>query len=104
MITFTWRLCQLAGMIDRGSWELENGCILSKYEKWPRGVVCPCPEVKYVYLSSGRGQNTRPRDPGPEVIKIFSCSTQLGLKYILLINVKMPTIVGILTFISRINY
>ena len=25
-------------------------------------------------------------------------------KYILLINVKMPTIVGILTFISRINY
>ena len=34
----------------------------------------------------------------------FSCSTQLRLKFILLINVKMPTIVGILTFISRINY
>ena len=42
--------------------------------------------------------------PGPEVIKLFSCSTQLILKFILLINVKMPTIVGILTFISRINY
>ena len=42
--------------------------------------------------------------PGPEVIKLFSCSTQLRLKLILLINVKMPTIVGILTFISRINY
>ena len=42
--------------------------------------------------------------PGPEVIKLFSCSTQLSLKFILLINVKMPTIVGILTFISRINY
>ena len=26
----------------------------------------------------------------------FSCSTQLRLKFILLINVKMPTIVGIL--------
>ena len=44
------------------------------------------------------------RDPGPEVIKLFSCSAQLRLKFILLINVKMPTIVGILTFISRINY
>ena len=40
----------------------------------------------------------------PQVIKLFSCSTQLRLKFILLINVKMPTIVGILTFISRINY
>ena len=35
--------------------------------------------------------------PGPEVIKLFSCSTQLSVKFILLINV------GILTFISRIN-
>ena len=42
--------------------------------------------------------------PGPEVIKLFSCSAQLRLKFILLRNVKMPTIVGILTFISRINY
>ena len=41
--------------------------------------------------------------PGPKVIKLFSCSTQLRLKFILLINVKMPSIVGILTFISRIN-
>ena len=37
---------------------------------------------------------------GLEVIKLFSCSTQLSTKFILLINVKMPTIVGILTFIS----
>ena len=34
--------------------------------------------------------------PGPEVIKLFS-------KLILLINVKIATIVGILTFISMIN-
>ena len=34
--------------------------------------------------------------PGPEVIKLFSYSTQLSTKFILLINVKMPTIVGIL--------
>ena len=32
-----------------------------------------------------------------------SCSTQLSMKFILLINVKMPTIVGILTFISKID-
>ena len=41
--------------------------------------------------------------PGPKVIKLFSYSTQLSTKFILLINVKMPTIVGILTFISMIN-
>ena len=41
--------------------------------------------------------------PGPEVIKLFSCSTQLSMKFILLINVEMPTIVGILIFISMIN-
>ena len=66
--------------------------------------------------------------PGPEVIKLFSCSTQLSMNFqwlittkmlknrsnvcftthmfvfILLINVKMPTLVGILTFISKINF
>ena len=65
---------------------------------------------------------------GPEVIKLFSCSTQMSTKFqllintkiptnedvsalslsdvvfIMLINVKMPTIFGILTFMSRINY
>ena len=35
--------------------------------------------------------------------KIFLYSTQLSMKLIMLINVKMPTIVGILTFISMIN-
>ena len=35
--------------------------------------------------------------------KTFPCSTQLSTKFILLINVKMPTIVGILTFISMID-
>ena len=63
--------------------------------------------------------------PAPKVIKLFSCSNQHEIQllikskimkvfftscfkilrcfYILLINVKMPTIVGILTFMSRIN-
>ena len=42
-------------------------------------------------------------NPCPEVIKLFPCSTQLSTKFILIINVKMATIVGILTFISMIN-
>ena len=67
--------------------------------------------------------------PGPEVIKLFSCSIQLNMKFqllikakmiknqkknlafklsdaafIMLINVKMPTIVGIFTFMDMINF
>ena len=41
--------------------------------------------------------------PRLEVIKLFSCSTLLSMKLIILINVKMPTTVDILTFISIIN-
>ena len=41
--------------------------------------------------------------PGPEAIKLFSCSTQLSMKFSPLINVKMPTIVGILTCMSGKN-
>ena len=40
---------------------------------------------------------------GPEIIKLLSCSTQPSMKFFLLINVKMPTIVGILTFMSGKN-
>ena len=36
------------------------------------------------------------RKTGLDVIKLFSCSTQLGMKFIRLTNVKRPT-----TFISR---
>ena len=48
------------------------------------------------------GEDIKAR-PGAKVIKLFSCSTQLSMKFILLINVKMPIIVGILTFITMIN-
>ena len=41
--------------------------------------------------------------PGPEVIELFSCSTQLSMIFFLIINVKMPTIVGILAFMSGKN-
>ena len=45
-----------------------------------------------------------PEYPRPEVIIFFSYSTQLSMKFFLLINIKMPTIVGILMFISRKNF
>ena len=32
------------------------------------------------------------RSPGPKVINFFSCSAPLRLKFILLKNIKMPTI------------
>ena len=55
---------------------------------------------------------------GHEVIKLFSCSTQLSMKFVLLINLKLLTIansfllniaeheniVGIFIFISRENF
>ena len=37
------------------------------------------------------------------VKSIAECSNQLSTKFIMLINVKIPTIVGILTFISMLN-
>ena len=80
------------------------------------------PYIKMIFLFSQAKPMFR-----PEVIKLFSCSTQLSTKFeqliktkiptnkevtcfkshnvfIMLINVKMPTIVGILTFMSRINF
>ena len=39
---------------------------------------------------------------GPSLY-IFSCSTQLSIKFILLINDKMLAISGIYTFISMLN-
>ena len=38
-----------------------------------------------------------------KVIKLYSCSTHLSTKCIMLIHVKMPTIVGIFIFMSMIN-
>ena len=51
-----------------------------------------------IVLPELKHEKTRPR-----CVELFSCSTQLSIKLITLINVKMPTIVGILAFISMIN-
>ena len=54
-------------------------------------------------MFSNRSVIERPCRSGPKVIKKFSCSTQLSMKFFLLINVKMATIVAILTCMSRKN-
>ena len=40
---------------------------------------------------------------GHETIKLFSCSTQLSMNFILLIQFKMPTVVGILMVLSLLH-
>ena len=65
-----------------------------------------CLSVFWVFSSwrCGLGCDLYLAFPGPVVIELFSYSTQLSMKFILLINVKMPTFVGILTFISMIHH
>ena len=67
-------------------------------------LICTCLRKSNIYFWCLEN------DQAPEVIKLFPGSTQLSTKFILLINVKillinvkMPTIVGIITFISMIN-
>ena len=66
------------------------------------GITKPCPGSN-VSNSHILGTFSIVAFQGLNAIKLFSCSTKLSMKFILLINVKMPTIIGILTFISRIN-
>ena len=72
-----------------------------------------CPFITERLLMGRKESNEQTNEPlfilskttttGFKIIKLFSCSTELSMKFILLVNVKMPTIVGILTFTSRIN-
>ena len=41
---------------------------------------------RYIIVSAAR--------PGPEIMKLFSYSTELRMKFIQLINVKMPTLLA----------
>ena len=75
----------------------------------------------FAFASTWRILSANNSDSDPEVIKLFSCSTQLSMKFqmlisinsgsdklrmlfFLLIKVKMSTTVGILTIMSRKNF
>ena len=58
--------------------------------------------VSYMGTQVVHSLRVNPMTSGYQVIK-KTCSTQLQLKFILLVDVKIPTIVGIFTFISRLN-
>ena len=64
------------------------------------GPLNPNNQILHVPVSRGSGAQD---ETGPEFIKLFSCLTQLSTIFSLLINVKMPTIVGILIFMSGKN-
>ena len=73
-------------------------------------VPCICLNVLYMSVHveklahlNCKSFKSKSVQPGPEVKKLSSCSTQLSTHFIVLIKVKMPTIVCILTFISMIN-
>ena len=57
-------------------------------------LVCPAEtQISQMYAAWLRGHKT-----------FFFHTTQLSMNFFLLINIKMPTIVGILIFISRKNF
>ena len=62
-----------------------------------------CQEINAAADEQTVSKEDADRIPGPEVINLFSRSTELSMKIFLLIVVKMPTIVGILTFMSGKN-
>ena len=59
--------------------------------------VCPKRFPRHFFMHVIRERSA------PKVITLFPCSTQMSTKFILLINYKTSTIVGILTYISMIN-
>ena len=64
-------------------------------------ILCPVIYQRYEPRHKKQWLTAWVSSTGSEVIKLFSCSTQLSMKFSLLINMKMPTIVGIFIFISR---
>ena len=68
--------------------------------------------IAYIHIFLSGSSSNVPKDtlftlvinriPGPEVIKLFSCSTQLSLKFVQLINLKLQTLVHVNSFLLNI--
>ena len=64
---------------------LRTICLNSKLKYIMQGCSFPLAKITQNRLSDLEG-------PGPEVINLFSCSTQLSMNFVLLINLKLLTI------------
>ena len=65
-------------------------------------ILPVCVLLALMYLIVQNGWSVIVAFPGLEVIKLFSCSSQLSTKFILLINVKMPTIISTINTTSEL--
>ena len=74
---------------------------MCKCPNWPGPTLLPY--AKYECRTGKTQTKLETSSLAQRLKKLFPCSTQLSTKFILLINVKMPTIVGIFSFISMIN-
>ena len=87
----------VTGAVDECSTSLHDCSGHSVCVDRPEGYSCEC-EIGYSKVESKCIGEYKPQGYKK------SCSTQLGMKFIMLINVKMPTIVGILIFISNNDF
>ena len=97
--TLNWRVCPVQvtpamAENDRRPRDLERLCLGHPRRGYGHLVLAHLRQLT---------RNLKVWYQAPRLYNLFSCSTQLSTKFFLLINLKMPTIVGILTFISMIN-
>ena len=72
-----------------------ESCINEKKKRFLKSLPCRILSIQFHCISSNIILVPR--------LYFFSCSIQVDIKFIRLINVIMPTVVGILTFINMIN-
>ena len=126
MLGFTGGNCH--GIVNIGACELNRGNIVIEKSYNAINVIFVSFKKKSINEVMISAYLNMIVQPGPVIMKLFSCSTQLSMKFqlliktkklktvdflgfkvsdsvfILLTNVKMPTIVGILTFMNRKNF
>ena len=104
---FFWSKTQLhLSFVDGKQCDLNPHCLHQNVSLTKKLAWHPEKETfKHRQRWTSKSENTiKVKQQGAEVIiKLFPCLTQQSTKFIMLINVKMPTIVCILIFISMIN-
>ena len=76
----------------------------SSHQRSLISLCCQLEESWHAWVFEMHPEKNLTAQFGPKVVKLFLCSTQLSMKFSLLINMKMPTIVGIFIFIKQRNF